>query len=90
MTASNEVIYGLIFCSQPKFHAVCKKLNPPLFSTRNVYFVYFLLFYFYLHKCLLMFGLLCLCVFATNKDKINKYRACVTDSYLEVTVTTFQ
>lgn len=30
------------------------------------------------------------CVFATNKDKINKYRACVTDSYLEVTVTTFQ
>ena len=37
-----------------------------------------------------MFGLLCLCVFATNKDKINKYRACVTDSYLEVTVTTFQ
>lgn len=30
-----------------------------------------------------MFGLLCLRVFATNKDKINKYRACVTDSYLE-------
>lgn len=37
-----------------------------------------------------MFGLLCLHVFATNKDKINKYSACVTDSYLEFTVTTFQ
>lgn len=37
-----------------------------------------------------MFGLLCLCVFATNKDKIDKYRACVTDSYLEFTVETFQ
>ena len=70
MTASNEVIYGLIFCSQRKFHAVCKKLNPSLFSTRNVYFVYFLLIYFYLHKCLLMFGLLCLVCLQQIKTKL--------------------
>ena len=37
-----------------------------------------------------MFALLCLRVSATNKDKIYKYRACVTDSYLEFTVATFQ
>ena len=92
MTSSNEVIYRLIFCRLMIFHALCKKtseLNLPCLQ-HGMYILFIsLLIYFYLHEYLLMFCLLCLRVFAPNKDKINKYRACVTDSYSEFTVTTF-